>query len=484
MGKDKRRVLVIGGQFAGNFVARDLKKHFHITVVDAKEYFEYTPGILRAFVKPAHFDALSFTLQPVYERSIGVKLIWGEVKELSAENNTATVKPIFANTTDVISFDYCVICAGCNFGPFQKNGESLWFPVIHEWGRSLSAWSHIDERFIEGRRRHILEEYHAIEDLNKNSSEILVVGAGFIGVEWATELEHFFPDLKITIIDFLPLPLGPLPQTAAEYCQEYMHASDIKQFYNKKYNASDQKFWDDIEMPNKPAKEYVCIGVKASNYFMPAETLSEKGPGGGGWIHFNMKLQVTKKPTDPIKEGETWGKGNIFAVGDCNFGCIGTPEKWILPVIPKISYPGEEQAFHACMNIEILDRAIHRTCGDMVCCRRKGMGRLKDTWWPWGAGMFATSLGPHDACFVMAANENKGSGYMVNWWIPAALQKEIIETTKIDECKNRPIGKLIWHFVHHTPFQLWGKGPCCPMDCCQHECCCCCDTQCCCSCPC
>jgi hypothetical protein len=24
---------------------------------------------------------------------------------------------------------------------------------------------------------------------------------------------------------------------------------------------------------------------------------------------------------------------------------------------------------------------------------------------------------------------------MVNWWIPAALQKEIIETTKIDECR-------------------------------------------------
>ena len=50
----KRRVLVVGGSFSGGFVARDLKKHFHVTVVDAKEYFEYTPGVLRAFVKPAH----------------------------------------------------------------------------------------------------------------------------------------------------------------------------------------------------------------------------------------------------------------------------------------------------------------------------------------------------------------------------------------------------------------------------------------------
>merc|ERR1719378_315280 len=85
--------------------------------------------------------------------------------------------------------------------------------------------------------------------------------------------------------------------------------------------------------------------------------------------------------------------------------------------------------------------------------------KLMETWWPWGAGMFATSLGPHDACFVMAANHNKGSGYMVNWWIPAALQKEIIESTKINECKNGCIGILIWHFVHHTPMHLWGKGP-------------------------
>ncbi len=27
--------------------------------------------------------------------------------------------------------------------------------------------------------------------------------------------------------------------------------------------------------------------------------------------------------------------------------------------------------------------------------------KLMDTWWPWGAGMFATSLGPDDACFVV-----------------------------------------------------------------------------------
>merc|ERR1712061_671123 len=231
-----------------------------------------------------------------------------------------------------------------------------------------------------------------------------IVGAGFIGVEWATEIEYFFPDIKLTIIDALPRCLGPLPDSAAEYCSEYMSASGIKEFYDCKYDAKSPDFWKKIEMPDGADVEYVCIGVKASNYFMPAETLSDKGPGGGGWIHFNKYM----------------------------------------PPVPKISYPGEEQALHAVVNIKKMN---------------KGSKKLQPTWWPWGTGMFATSLGPHDACFVLAANHEKGSGYMVNWWIPAALQKEIIESTKINECKNGCIGILIWHFVHHTPVNLWGKGP-------------------------
>ena len=56
------------------------------------------------------------------------------------------------------------------------------------------------------------------------------------------------------------------------------------------------------------------MGVKASNYFMPSETLSDKGPGGGGWIYINKKLQVTDK------NGKLFGNGCIWAVGDCNFG--------------------------------------------------------------------------------------------------------------------------------------------------------------------
>ena len=183
---------------------------------------------------------------------------------------------------------------------------------------------------------------------NKKKATVLIVGAGFIGVEWATEIEHFFPDVKLTIIDFLPRCLGPLPDSAADYCSEYMNACGIKEFYSCGYDPKNPDFWKKVELPNGADETYVCIGVKASNYFMPKCTLSDKGPGGGGWIHFNKHLQVTKKPSEG---GGVWADGSIFAVGDCNYGCIGEPGKWEMPPVPKISYPGEEQAYHACLNV-------------------------------------------------------------------------------------------------------------------------------------
>merc|ERR1719408_534782 len=158
-------------------------------------------------------------------------------------------------------------------------GESLWFPTVHEEGMKVSEWKHIDERFIEGRRRHVLEEYHKLAELNKKKATVLIVGAGFIGVEWATELEHFFPELKLTIIDFLPRCLGPLPDGAADYCSEYMSAVGIKEFYNLKYEPKSDEFWNKVELPDGCDLTYVCMGVKSSNYFMPEEVKSLKGPG-------------------------------------------------------------------------------------------------------------------------------------------------------------------------------------------------------------
>merc|ERR1712204_10400 len=179
-----------------------------------------------------------------------------------------------------------------------------------------------------------------------------------------TELEHFFPNLNLTIIDFLPQCLGPLPARAAAYCARYMNKHGIKQHYSTKYDATSDEFWAKIGLPNKVDKEYVCIGVKASNYFMPKETLSEKGPGGGGWILMDMTLAVMDRDNN-VWSLDDKGHARIYAVGDCNAGGVpgekgGKPDEWPIPPIPKISYPGEEQAVIAVKNVEKIDRLVYK----------------------------------------------------------------------------------------------------------------------------
>ena len=71
--------------------------------------------------------------------------------------------------------------------------------------------------------------------------------------------------------------------------------------------------------------------------------------------------------------------------------------------------------------------------------------------------MFATSQGPLDACFVFAANWKKGSGYCVLWGQLSAVQREVIEASKINECRNIMVGRLIWHFMHRTPVKIYER---------------------------
>ena len=50
----KARIAVLGGGFAGLTAARTLAadKHCEVRLFDQRDYFEYTPGILRAWVEP------------------------------------------------------------------------------------------------------------------------------------------------------------------------------------------------------------------------------------------------------------------------------------------------------------------------------------------------------------------------------------------------------------------------------------------------
>jgi len=453
----RRKVVILGGGFAGLRAARELRNRFDVVLIDAKEYFEFTPAILRVYANPDQFELSSFLYADILEKKMGVRFLWGEVLSIDGPANTLKVKPMSSPNMEDIIFDHCIIATGCNFDMEDKWGESLWFPTVH--GKivhsSDSQWHNFDERYRDGRRRHIRAEHARLQELHERKGSVLVRGAGFIGVEWAAELKHFFPDLDVAIVEFMPNCLGPHPKKAQDYCNKYLEEKGIRTIYSYKYQSNNQVSWEKIGMPKGPDKVYHCLGVKACNYFMPPETLSDRGPGNGGWILMNGMLQVT------TKQGHAYGNGNIYTVGDCNYGSIGTQAEWKegkgMPYIPKIAYPAEEQALHVARNISYWDAKEHGSIGFCLPIAR-------ETWWPWGAGTYAISLGPNDGCGVVgcppSGGTQKGSGWMCLSGSVAVLQKELIESTKLTEQRHEGCcSRFLWYLIHHWRINFWGRGP-------------------------
>ncbi|CAJ1397633.1 unnamed protein product [Effrenium voratum] len=447
----KRHVLVIGAGLGGLAAVRELRRGFQVTVVDAKEYFEFTPGILRAYVQPSHWETLIFPYQEVLERRLKVTFLWGEVSAIDADEHYATVKTTSGeeglSLWQFVEYHFCLIASGCNFNQFSPTGESPWFPVIHEVSRMAN---YLDERYLEGRRQRIMRENQELNELNTREASVLVVGGGYQGVQWACELKFFFPALRVVLTDFMPRCLGPLPEDAAAYCEEYMKRVGITTQYNVKYDEKSAAFWDRIKLPSRADKTYLLSGAKHSNYFVGEEVWSNRGPGGGGWILVNKYLQVV------TKSGDRWGEGVVFAVGDCVFGGVGEAPKWEIPPVPKTGFPAEQQAIHACRNIKALDRKwFARRCLCVPWQHTCGPRSLRPSWFPWAASVFAISLGPQDGVVICGASE-KGAGRIFCRGKLASALKEVIEATKVASSRHEfGLSRILWHYIHHC------RGPLC-----------------------
>eukprot|EP00747_Dinoflagellata_sp_TGD_P169483 gnl/TRDRNA2_/TRDRNA2_198545_c0_seq1.p1 gnl/TRDRNA2_/TRDRNA2_198545_c0~~gnl/TRDRNA2_/TRDRNA2_198545_c0_seq1.p1 ORF type:complete len:618 (-),score=94.39 gnl/TRDRNA2_/TRDRNA2_198545_c0_seq1:102-1955(-) len=412
-------VLVVGGGVAGRRALEELSPAFQdqqLVLVDPREFSEHAGGILRAYADPAAWEALAVRHEDVASRYPNVRFLQGECTRLRP--GMATVVPTEGGNEFNIRYTYCVVATGCGWGPCSEAGESLWKPCSLAVEKKACQWQALDERTVVGRRRHIVEEHRRLWAVHDRGGCVLVVGADYLGVQWACDLRHYFPGLRVTLVDEWHRCLGTLPPSAAEHAERHMEQQGIYTVYGVRYDPKAKDFWSRVSLPERGADiTYVLTGVKAQNYFMPETTLSARGPGGsGGWILTNDSLQVCNRGAGDAP-GRPWANGKVFAIGDCHYGAVRghmaagnvTKQKSVqsgeddlfrnfaIPPIPKTAFAAASWAYVAAKNI------VHHHEG----------WPLESAVWPSEAGIVAVSLGPHDGVVARNVNWKRDSGEAV-----------------------------------------------------------------------
>ena len=294
----KKRVIVIGGSFAGLCSLRHLKQYdFDITLIEPKGYFEYTPGILH-LLSGSKGDLVS-PITPLALDAGAAKVIQGKFIGFDKAENSLTVEVFELNgvtTTEILKFDAAIICSGVPYtAPIRASIQSP-YPTFKD-------------------RLNEIENY-----LTKLSSakHIVVSGGGLVGVELAAELSvRLEKSLQsVTLITRSDL-LASLPPSAGKYALEW-----LKKRKNVNLLLSD-------EIANEEEINVDSPGVLTtnSNKSIPADvyidctgrrTVSSRSPTVLGQLltPFNKKGLIPVDQFLRVMDGYCPSGAVVFAAGD------------------------------------------------------------------------------------------------------------------------------------------------------------------------
>ncbi len=186
-----KKIVIVGGGFAGAYCAKKLEKDFDVILIDTKDYFEFTPSVLRTIVKPAHIRKIQVLHSRYLHRA---KLVREEVNLITKENVKTKSKTIF--------YDYLIIASGSTYHCPIK-----------------------EKNIIIATRANELRNY---ADKLRAAEKVLIIGGGLVGVELAAEIVTAYPLKKVTIVHSKEELIERNPAKARAYAQRFLEKHGVQ----------------------------------------------------------------------------------------------------------------------------------------------------------------------------------------------------------------------------------------------------------------
>ena len=159
-----KRIVIVGGGYAGCQLAKQLDSKMDVVLVDPKECFFHAPAAIRAAITPALVDDLLIPYNDFLEQGTIIK---GWVESIGEDG------VVLADGT-FIEADIIVVATGSAYAsPFKVSGDSI-------------------EDF-----RNVNNQFAA--QVN-TAQTVAVVGGGPVGVELVGEIIHAYPNKKVHLV--------------------------------------------------------------------------------------------------------------------------------------------------------------------------------------------------------------------------------------------------------------------------------------------
>ena len=178
---DNRKFLIVGGGPASISAAQTLRQSGYtgeIKILSKDDYVPYDRTVLTKFV-PNSVEKI-FLRKPEFLKEYDIDII-NKVEVNKIDN---TNKVVYSNNGEKYSYDNLLIATGAR--PINLNIPGM------EKNKVFSLRSY--------------EDVVEITNNAKNSENIVIVGASFVGMELASSLKKSFPNKNIIIVDNNPSP--------------------------------------------------------------------------------------------------------------------------------------------------------------------------------------------------------------------------------------------------------------------------------------
>ena len=198
-----RKILIVGGGYAGFYTAWKLEKKLRrgeaeVTLIDPRPYMTYQPflpEVMAGSIEPRH------SVVPLRSHLRRTEVVAGMVTGINHANKVAAVRPATGEAFD-LTYDILVVTAGA---------VTRTFPIAGITEEAIGL-KHIEEAIAV--RNTILTAFDQASNLpagleRKRLLTFTFVGGGFAGVEgfgellsFATALLRFYPKLRFNELDF------------------------------------------------------------------------------------------------------------------------------------------------------------------------------------------------------------------------------------------------------------------------------------------